>query len=220
MKIIIIGPPNSGKGTQAQYISKQYKIPQISIGNMLRNIIKKDKKIGKYVKKRINNGKLVKNKIVISLIKKRIKKKDCKNGYLLDGFPRNLDQAKMMKLEKIKINYVIQLKANTKTILNRAIGRKIHLKSGRIYHDVFNPPIKKNCDDITGESLIVRKDDKINILKKRIIEYKKINKPLILFFKKKQKKKKIILFTINSEKKIKLIKKKIKKFLEKKIIKF
>jgi adenylate kinase len=182
MRIIFIGAPGTGKGTQAQWIMEKYNIPKISTGDILRNTILKNIVLGKKIKKIINDGKLVDDNIVTKLIKKRIKKKDCKNGFLLDGFPRTVAQANAIKKINIKIDYVIEFVLTEQLILERIKGRRIHLKSGRVYHVDFNPPKIKNKDDITGQELAIREDDTEEKVKIRIKEYNNITVPLIKYY--------------------------------------
>ncbi|NIH16508.1 MAG: adenylate kinase [Buchnera aphidicola (Periphyllus lyropictus)] len=215
MRIILIGYPCSGKGTHSNFISKKYKIPKISTGDLLREIIlKKNKKYIK-IKKKMEKGELISDKNIIKLVKKRISKKDCNKGYILDGFPRTIKQVKMMYKEKLKINFIIELLISKKIILKRALGRKIHLNSGRIYHKIYNPPLINNKDDITGEKLITRKDDNIKVIKKRINEYKKFKKIFFKFYKNKKIRKNVKIIKINAKKKLKNIQIKIKKILKK-----
>ncbi|WP_339043538.1 nucleoside monophosphate kinase [Buchnera aphidicola] len=212
MKIILIGYPCSGKGTQAKFISKKYKIPNISISNLLKKEIKKKKNINliKKIKNKIKSGKLVPDSIIINLLEKRLKKKDCSIGYILDGFPRTLNQAKIMYKKNIKIDYVIEILVSRENIFKRALGRKIHIPSGRTYHKIYNPPLIKNIDNITGENLTTRIDDTKEIVKKRLNEYDLFQKQIFLFYKKKEN---IKYFQINGNKKFKNVKNSIKKIL-------
>ncbi|MCW5197515.1 adenylate kinase family protein [Buchnera aphidicola] len=214
MKIILIGYPCSGKGTQAKFISKKYNIPKISIGDLLRSIIL-NKKNKKYldIKKKINQGELISDNIIISIIKKRLSKKDCLKGYVLDGFPRTINQAKIMDQNKFKIDYVLELLISKKKILKRMIGRQIHIQSGRIYHKIYNPPLNKNRDDITGEKLVTRKDDTKKIIIKRLNEYNLFKKEIIKYYKKKNKLKQLKFFKINAKKKLFIIQEQIQKIL-------
>ncbi|WMY95903.1 MAG: adenylate kinase [Arsenophonus sp.] len=184
MFIILLGAPGSGKGTQADFIVKKYGIPKISTGDILRNEIKKNKKLGIQIKELVNNGKLVTNEIVIALIKKRIVQNDCKNGFLLDGFPRTIAQAAIIKNIGISIKYVLELCVSDDIIIERITGRRIHKSSGRIYHIKFNPPKIKNKDDITGDDLIIRDDDQEDIIRKRLMEYHQFTKPVIDYYRK------------------------------------
>ncbi|WMY94939.1 MAG: adenylate kinase [Arsenophonus sp.] len=182
MFTILFGAPGSGKGTQAQFIEKKYGIPKISTGDILRHEIKLNKTLGIKIRQCINHGKLVTNEVVIALIKKRIMQNDCKNGFLLDGFPRTISQAESIKNIGISIKYVIELYVSDDIIIERISGRRLHKSSGRIYHIKFNPPKINNKDDITGDDLIIREDDKENIIRKRLIEYHKFTKPVIKYY--------------------------------------
>lgn len=183
MRIIFIGAPGTGKGTQAQWITDQYNIPKISTGDILRNETLKKTELSKKIKKIINCGKLVNDNIVTQLIKKRIKKKDCNQGFLLDGFPRTVTQANAIEKINVKIDFIIEFSLTEKLILERIRGRRIHIESGRVYHITFNPPIVENKDNITGQPLIIRDDDKEEKIKKRIKEYNKFTVPLIKYYK-------------------------------------
>ncbi|CAL4043809.1 adenylate kinase [Buchnera aphidicola] len=183
MRIIFIGAPGTGKGTQAQWITNQYNIPKISTGDILRNTVLDNTELSKKIKKFINYGKLVDDNIIIRLIKKRMEEKDCHQGFLLDGFPRTVVQANELKKNKIKIDYVIEFLLQDELILKRIQGRRIHTKSGRIYHITYNPPKIENYDDVTGEKLVTREDDTQEKIKKRIQEYKIFTVPLIQYYK-------------------------------------
>ncbi|QNS01666.1 MAG: adenylate kinase [Buchnera aphidicola (Pentalonia nigronervosa)] len=175
MRIVLLGPPGSGKGTQSKFIAERYKIPKISIGDILRENISLKNNIGKNIQHTIKNGNLVSDDIVCNVMKQRIQQKDCINGFLLDGFPRTIGQAKYLLQQKIKIDFVLKLTLPSKLILERLSGRRIHAESGRTYHIKFNPPKQKNKDDITGQILTIRDDDQQASIKKRIQEYQKID---------------------------------------------
>lgn len=214
MRIILIGYPCSGKGTQAKFIAKKYNIPKISVGDLLRSIIlNKTNPQSLNIKKKINQGKLISDNIITSIIKKRLSKKDCLNGYVLDGFPRTINQAKIMDKYTLKIDYVFELLISKKIILKRMLGRQIHIPSGRIYHKIYNPPINKNKDDITGEELITRKDDTKKIILERLYEYNFFKKKIMQYYKKKNKLNQLRFFRINGKKKLSIIQKKIIKIL-------
>ncbi|WP_348666416.1 adenylate kinase [Arsenophonus symbiont of Ornithomya chloropus] len=183
MFIILLGAPGSGKGTQAEFIVKKYGIPKISTGDILRDEIKLNKKLGVKIRKFINNGKLVTNEVVMTLIKNRIMQNDCKNGFLLDGFPRTIVQAELIKNIGISIKYILELYVSDNIIVERIAGRRVHKSSGRIYHIQFNPPKIKNKDDITGDDLIIREDDKESIVRKRLMEYHKFTEPVIDYYR-------------------------------------
>jgi adenylate kinase len=183
MNIILLGPPGSGKGTQAKNLSKKYSIPQISTGDMLRASFKANEPIGIKAKKIMDSGNLVSDDIIISLIKQRINKNDCKKGFLFDGFPRTIIQAQALDNQKIKIDYIIEIQIKDNEIINRMSGRRIHLASGRTYHIKYNPPKIDNIDDITGEKLIQREDDNKQVVQSRLNVYHKQTNPLIDYYK-------------------------------------
>ncbi|UDG80773.1 Adenylate kinase [Candidatus Hartigia pinicola] len=182
MRIILLGAPGSGKGTQAKFIVDKFKIPQISTGDMLRSAVKASSELGLQAKEVMDRGELITDELVIALIKERIKQDDCHNGFLLDGFPRTIPQAHAMKDEKINIDFVLEFNVPNNIILERIIGRRVHTSSGRIYHIIFNPPKVNNKDDITGEELTIRKDDKKEIVFKRILEYYNLTAPLVDYY--------------------------------------
>ncbi|QCI20031.1 MAG: adenylate kinase [Buchnera aphidicola (Brevicoryne brassicae)] len=215
MRIILLGAPGTGKGTQGKLISEKYNIPQICTGDMLRENIYLKNEIGNIIKNTIKKGKLVSDTIVCDLIKIRIKKKDCKNGFLLDGFPRSIEQAYYLSKNKIIIDYVLDFIMPNKAILERISGRRTHLQSGRIYHIKFNPPKIHNKDDLTGDTLIVREDDKKEILEKRLREYEKITHPLKKYYLNQASQRKLQFFTINAMDSLLNIKNKIENFLKK-----
>jgi len=215
MRIILLGAPGTGKGTQGKFISEKYKIPQISTGDMLRESINSKNKIGKIIKNIIENGKLVSDEIVCDLIHKRINQKDCINGFLLDGFPRTVTQACYLSEKKINIDYILEFIVPYESILERISGRRIHIQSGRIYHIKFKPPKIENQDDITGEKLITRKDDKKESIQERLEEYKKMHFPLIKYYINKQESENIKIFQIDGKDSFLSIKKRIEKILKK-----
>jgi adenylate kinase len=180
--IILLGAPGAGKGTQAKFITEALQIPQISTGDMLRNAIKCCTPLGLKAKEVMDSGQLVSDEIVIGLVKDRIKGDDCKNGYLFDGFPRTIAQANSLKEAGIKINTVIELEVPNEEIISRLSGRRIHVASGRTYHIKHNPPKIEGKDDITGEDLIQRDDDKEETISKRLDIYVKQTLPLINYY--------------------------------------
>lgn len=184
MRIILLGASGTGKGTQAQFITKKYGIPQISTGDMLRAAVKAKSELGKQSKELMNRGKLVTDELVISLVKNRIKQNDCKNGFLLDGFPRTIFQANIIKEAGITVDYVLEFAVPNTLIIDRIIGRRVHEPSGRVYHIKFNPPKQEGKDDITGESLTSRKDDQEDTVRKRLVEYYQESAPLINYYRK------------------------------------
>lgn len=183
MKIILLGAPGAGKGTQAQFLTKRYNIPQISTGDMLRSAIKAGTELGKMAKAAMDAGQLVTDEIIIGLVKDRIKEDDCKNGYLLDGFPRTLAQADAVTNAGIAIDAVIEIDVPNEEIVKRMSGRRAHLASGRTYHIVYNPPKVEGKDDETGEDLVQRDDDKESVVLDRLKVYHELTSPLIGYYK-------------------------------------
>ena len=198
MKILLIGPPGGGKGTQAKKISSKFNIPQISTGDMLREHVKKMSPLGIQAKEFMDSGELVPDKLILEMMKKKLSNEECKNGYILDGFPRTLPQAEGLDiiLNEInsKLNKVIIIEVNDNVIVDRMSGRRVHKNSGRIYHIKFNPPKNDGLDDITNEPLSIRSDDKKETVKNRLEIYHDITKPLINYYSKKD-----ILSTVNGE---------------------
>ncbi len=182
MKIILMGPPGAGKGTQANFITEKFSIPQISTGDMLRAAVREGTELGKQAKKIMDAGQLVSDDIILGLVKERIAQKDCINGYLFDGFPRTIAQAEGMKANAINIDYVIELVVPDEEIITRMSGRRVHEASGRTYHVVFNPPKQDGIDDVTGEALIQRQDDAEETVKKRLDVYHQQTKPLVEYY--------------------------------------
>ncbi len=180
--IILLGAPGAGKGTQAQFISEKFGIPQISTGDMLRNAIKAGTELGRRAKVIMDAGGLVPDEIVIDLVKERLLADDCKKGYLFDGFPRTIGQADSLKHAGVVVNYVIEIAATFNEIIARLSGRRVHLPSGRTYHIEHNPPKVPLKDDVTGESLIQRDDDKEETIKNRLAVYKNQTEPLIAYY--------------------------------------
>ncbi len=183
MKIILLGGPGAGKGTQAQYITEKYNIPQISTGDMLRAAVKAGTPLGIEAKKIMDAGGLVSDDIILGLIKERIAEDDCKNGFLLDGFPRTIPQAEALK-ELTGIDAVVEIDVDDDEIIRRMSGRRVHPGSGRTYHVIFNPPKVEGKDDVTGEDLIQRDDDKEETVRKRLEVYHQQTEPLIEFYSK------------------------------------
>ncbi|MDQ1833452.1 adenylate kinase [Massilia scottii] len=171
MRLILLGAPGAGKGTQANFIKEKYNIPQISTGDMLRAAIKAGTELGMAAKKVMDAGGLVSDDIMIGLVKNRLKESDCQNGYLFDGFPRTIAQADAMKDAGIDVDYVLEINVPDEFIVERMSGRRSHPGSGRVYHIANNPPKVDNVDDITGEALIQRDDDKEEIVKQRLSVY-------------------------------------------------
>ncbi|CDG96573.1 adenylate kinase [Xenorhabdus bovienii] len=182
MRIILLGAPGAGKGTQAQFIMDKYGIPQISTGDMLRAAVKAGSELGLKAKELMDNGKLVTDELVIALVKERIKQDDCRSGFLLDGFPRTIPQADAMKEAGIKVDYVLEFAVPDAIIVERIIGRRVHAPSGRVYHIKFNQPKVENRDDVTGEELSIRKDDQEDTVRKRLVEYHAQTAPLVSYY--------------------------------------
>jgi len=184
MRVILLGGPGAGKGTQANFIKDKYNIPQISTGDMLRAHVKAGSDLGKAAKKIMDEGGLVSDDIIMGMVKERIKEDDCKNGYLFDGFPRTIPQAEAMKEAGIAIDAVVEIDVPDEEIVKRMSGRRAHLASGRTYHVVFNPPKEEGKDDVTGEPLVQRDDDKEETVKERLRVYHDQTEPLIDFYSK------------------------------------
>ncbi len=184
MRIILLGAPGAGKGTQAQFIASTFSIPQISTGDMLRAAIKEGSPLGLEAKKVMDAGQLVSDDIILGLVNERLKQSDCENGCLFDGFPRTIAQAEALKKDDITINHVIDIKVDDEEIIQRMSGRRVHLASGRTYHVLFNPPVKEGADDVTGEPLVQREDDSEETVRKRLDIYHKETAPLIEYYRK------------------------------------
>jgi adenylate kinase len=182
MKLILLGAPGAGKGTQANYVKEKYGIPQISTGDMLRAAVKAGTPLGIEAKKIMDAGGLVSDDIIMGLIKERLTQPDCAKGYLFDGFPRTIPQAEAMKKLGIDVDYVVEVDVPDEEIVKRMSGRRVHLASGRTYHVVFNPPKVAGKDDATGEDLIQRADDAEETVKKRLEVYHSQTKPLVNFY--------------------------------------
>ncbi len=182
MRIILLGAPGAGKGTQAQILKDKFNIPQISTGDMLRGAIKANTRLGLEAKKFMDSGALVPDQLIIELVKERIQDSDCKQGFLLDGFPRTIPQAEAMKEAAITIDMVIEIDVPDNVILDRLSGRRTHIASGRIYHIHNNPPKIQGKDDVTGEDLVQRDDDKEETILKRLSVYHSQTKPLVDYY--------------------------------------
>jgi adenylate kinase len=182
MRIILLGAPGAGKGTQAQFLMKKFGIPQISTGDMLRGAIKAGTEMGLAAKKVMDAGKLVSDDIIIGLVKERIAQEDCANGFLLDGFPRTIPQADAMKDAGVKVDHCIEFDVPDDVIVNRMSGRRVHPGSGRVYHTTYNPPKIDGKDDDTGDDLIVRDDDKEATVRDRLAIYHDQTKPLVNYY--------------------------------------
>ena len=184
MRVILLGGPGAGKGTQANYIKERYNIPQISTGDMLRAAVKAGTPLGVEAKKVMDAGGLVSDDIILGLVDERIKDPDCANGYLFDGFPRTLAQADALKDKGVKIDAVVEIDVDDNEIIKRMSGRRVHLASGRTYHVVFNPPKEEGKDDETGEPLIQRDDDQEDTVRERLSVYHDQTEPLIHYYSK------------------------------------
>ncbi len=183
MRLILLGGPGAGKGTQANLIKEKYQIPQISTGDMLRAAVKAGTDLGKEAKKFMDAGGLVPDEVIIGLVKDRIQEADCQKGFLFDGFPRTIPQADAMKAAGVPIDAVVDINVPDEEIIKRMSGRRAHLASGRTYHIVFNPPKEEGKDDVTGEPLVQRDDDKEETVKKRLDVYHDQTEPLIGYYK-------------------------------------
>ena len=182
MRLILLGPPGAGKGTQAAYLMEKYNIPQISTGDMLRAAVKDGTDLGLEAKKFMDAGGLVPDTVIIGLVKERINQDDCSNGFLFDGFPRTIPQANALNDAGVDIDYVIEIDVNDEEIIKRLSGRRVHLESGRTYHVLFNTPKVEGIDDISGEPLVQRDDDKEETIKKRLEVYHEQTELLIGYY--------------------------------------
>ena len=182
MRLILLGAPGAGKGTQATFICQKYQIPQISTGDMLRAAVKADSELGQQAKKVMDAGGLVSDDLIIRLVKERITQPDCAAGFLFDGFPRTIPQADAMKEADVKLDYVLEIQVPFEAIVARMSGRRAHLASGRTYHVTFNPPQTPGVDDITGEPLVQREDDREETVKKRLAVYSAQTRPLLDYY--------------------------------------
>ena len=182
MKLILLGAPGAGKGTQANYIKEKFGIPQISTGDMLRAAVKAGTPLGVAAKKIMDAGGLVSDEIIINLVKERIKEADCANGFLFDGFPRTIPQAEAMKQAGVQIDFVVEIDVADSETIQRMSGRRVHTASGRTYHVVFNPPKVAGKDDVTGEDLVQRPDDNEETVKKRLDVYHDQTQPLVNYY--------------------------------------
>jgi len=182
MRLILLGAPGAGKGTQAAFVTQKYGIPQISTGDMLRAAVKAGTRMGLEAKKFMDAGALVPDEVIIGLVKDRIEQPDCASGFLFDGFPRTIPQAEAMKEAGVDLDYVVEVDVDDAEIVRRLSGRRVHLPSGRTYHLQFNPPKVVGKDDLTGEALIQRDDDKEDTVQKRLQVYHSQTKPLVEYY--------------------------------------
>ena len=182
MKLILLGAPGAGKGTQAAFIKERYRIPQISTGDMLRAAVRAGTELGLAAKKIMDSGGLVSDDLIIGLVNDRLKQPDCKAGYLFDGFPRTIPQAEAMKSAGVALDYVLEIAVPDEEIIARMSGRRVHVASGRTYHVIFNPPRVGGHDDDTGEPLIQREDDREETVRKRLAVYHSQTRPLVDYY--------------------------------------
>lgn len=182
MRVILLGGPGAGKGTQANYIKERYGIPQISTGDMLRAAVKAGTPLGIEAKKIMDAGGLVSDDIILGLVKDRIQEADCRNGFLFDGFPRTIPQAEALREQGVDIDCVVEIDVDDEAIVGRMSGRRVHMASGRTYHVEFNPPREEGKDDVTGEPLIQRDDDREDTVRKRLQVYHEQTEPLVAFY--------------------------------------
>ncbi|HWK70526.1 adenylate kinase [Pollutimonas sp. M17] len=182
MRLILLGPPGAGKGTQAAFITEKFGIPQISTGDMLRAAVKAQTPLGLEAKKIMDSGGLVSDDIIIGLVQDRLKQADCKDGYLFDGFPRTIPQADALKDARIPLDFVVEIVVPEENIIERMSGRRVHPASGRSYHTKFNPPRTPDQDDVTGEPLVQRDDDREETVKHRLSVYRDQTRPLVDYY--------------------------------------
>ncbi len=182
MKLILLGAPGAGKGTQATFICRKFGIPQISTGDMLRAAVKAGSPLGVAAKKVMDSGALVSDDIIIGLVKERIAQPDCANGFLFDGFPRTIPQAEAMRTAGVQLDVVLEIDVPDASIIERMSGRRAHLASGRTYHIKFNPPKVADRDDVTGEPLVQREDDREETVRKRLQIYQDQTRPLVAYY--------------------------------------
>ena len=217
MRIILLGAPGAGKGTQAKFISKQYSIPQISTGDMLRQEISNGTPLGLEVKKIMDSGRLVNDSLMLELVQSRIRQDDCKNGFLLDGFPRTIPQAKGLLSANIDLDYILEVFVPDDEIVARLSGRRTHLASGRTYHIDFNKPKLEGIDDITGEALVQREDDMEKAILKRLEVYHEQTEPLINWYQSESYTGNTKYLRVNGLGSVSDIQQRIKKLIEDKV---
>ena len=184
MRVILLGAPGAGKGTQAKFITEKFGIPQISTGDMLRAAVKAGTELGLIAKSVMDSGGLVSDDLIINLVKERISQEDCKNGFLFDGFPRTIPQAEALVKAGVELDAVVEIAVEDEEIVQRIAGRRVHEGSGRVYHIVYNPPKVEGKDDVTGEDLVQRKDDTEETVRHRLSVYHSQTKPLVDFYQK------------------------------------
>ena len=213
MKIILLGAPGAGKGTQAQFIMNKFGIPQISTGDMLRAAIKAETDLGKQAKTLMDEGKLVPDDLIIALVQERVSQPDCAKGFLLDGFPRTIPQADALKTAGIHIDYVVEFDVPDEIIVERMSGRRVHLASGRTYHVVYNPPKVEGKDDITGEDLVIRPDDKKETVLERLKVYHSTTQPLVDYYQAEAKAGNTRYFCLDGTQKVETISRELNSIL-------
>ena len=209
MRIVLLGPPGAGKGTQAEVLCKNFNLPHISTGNMLREAIQSGTQLGRQAKKLMDDGILVSDEVIVSIVVERIKQEDCKSGFLFDGYPRTIPQAEALDQKSIEIDAVIEIDVPDREIKKRMEGRRVHLGSGRNYHVLFNPPKIADKDDQTGEPLIQREDDQSDTVKDRLDIYRTQTQPLIKFYVDKSDKGELIYIKVSGSDLPSLVTKKI-----------
>ncbi|MFN3235311.1 MAG: adenylate kinase [Gammaproteobacteria bacterium] len=198
MRIMLLGSPGAGKGTQAQFICEQFRIPQISTGDMLRAEIASGSELGQQVKSVLDSGNLVSDDLMIQIVKNRLVQNDCQKGFLLDGFPRTIAQAEALEEASISLDVVLVINLEDEVIVKRLSGRRVHQGSGRIYHVEHNPPKREGLDDVTGEPLSQREDDHEEVVRKRLGLYHELTQPLIAFYKNLEKKSDVKVLDIDA----------------------
>ena len=213
MKIILLGAPGAGKGTQAQFIMNKFGIPQISTGDMLRAAIKAETDLGKQAKTLMDEGKLVPDDLIIALVQERVSQPDCAKGFLLAGFPRTIPQADALKTAGIHIDYVLEFDVPDEIIVERMSGRRVHLASGRTYHVVYNPPKVEGKDDITGEDLVIRPDDKKETVLERLKVYHSTTQPLVDYYQAEAKAGNTRYFCLDGTQKVETISRELNSIL-------
>ncbi|TDJ33896.1 MAG: adenylate kinase [Gammaproteobacteria bacterium] len=209
MRIILLGPPGAGKGTQAQFVCDQLAIPQISTGDILRAAVTAGSQLGNRVKEVMDSGALVSDEIIIDLVKERINEEDCANGFLFDGFPRTIPQAEALVAAGVAIDKIVEIVVPDEEIVQRLSGRRVHQASRRVYHTVFNPPQKEGVDDATGEVLIQRDDDKEETVRERLSVYREQTFPLVEYYRTQATNGKIQYIAVDGLGKVKEIQEKI-----------
>ncbi len=214
MRVVLLGPPGAGKGTQAQFICDAFNIPQISTGNMLRTAVAAGTELGQRVKGVLDAGALVSDEIIIDLVKERITQDDCTNGFLFDGFPRTIPQAEALQAAGVQIDAVVEISVPDEEIIKRLSGRRMHPDSGRVYHVIFNPPKVPDVDDESGEPLIQRIDDKEATVKERLSVYHQQTRPLVEFYKNFSSAKSLRYVTVDGLKDVNDVQKEVLKALQ------